>query len=257
MKKISRWAKRNPRSAQITIILSFIILNVLGYFIGRSLNDLGVMIPGAVLTGMILLCGIIILMYPKRGTNRNASSKNSEYYKRKTCEGLMATASFMMMICAANDPSVFWFTSTTANAVSHAPVVPHDSLSKKYKSPLAFAASLKNANGERLHGKEKRKLLKEQIRNIKQSEDLSKGAKAGLIALSILIAAGLLYIVMAIACDLSCTGNDAAAVAVLIGGTGLVVILLLLVLHSITRKKKKKEIPGPDEKSTDPKSAGN
>ena len=257
MKKISRWAKRNPHSAQITIIVSFIILNVLGYFIGRSLNDLGVMIPGAVLTGMILLCGSIILMYPKRGTNRNVSSKNSEYYKRKACEGLMATASFMMMICAANDPSVFWFTSTTANAVSHAPVVPHDSLSQKYKSPLAFAASLKNANGERLRGKERRKLLKEQIRNIKRSDDLSKGAKAGLIAISILIAAGLLYVVMAAACNLSCAGNDTAALLVAIGGTGLVVILLIIAIRSITRKKKKKELPDDDEKSTDTQSTGN
>lgn len=84
--------------------------------------------------------------------------------------------------------------------------------------------------------------MKEQIKSIKKDKDLSKGAKTALIILSVLVAAGLFYIVLGLSCSLSCGGSDAAAVIVLLGGTALTIFLLVLAIRAITGKKKKKKI---------------
>ena len=85
----------------------------------------------------------------------------------------------------------------------------------------------------------KKKILKEQIREIKKANDLSEGTKVLLIILSIVVAIGLLFLVAALACNLSCSGSDAVAVIVGIGGLALIIFLLIIAIRAITGKKKK------------------
>ena len=72
-------------------------------------------------------------------------------------------------------------------------------------------------------------------------------AKAGLIIVTIIAALGLLYLVAALACSLSCNGSDAAAVVVLILGLAAIIWGTIAVINRISRgpKKKKKESPAP------------
>jgi hypothetical protein len=60
--------------------------------------------------------------------------------------------------------------------------------------------------------------------------------------LSVVVAIGLIYLVAALACSLSCNGSDAAALIVGIGGAALVAFLLIIAIRAITGKKKKKVI---------------
>lgn len=68
---------------------------------------------------------------------------------------------------------------------------------------------------------------------------MSDGAKVALITLSVLAATGLLYIVAALACNLSCSGSEGAAVELMFGGVGLTVFFLLIAISAITGRKKK------------------
>lgn len=105
---------------------------------------------------------------------------------------------------------------------------------------------MKDANGKQLSWKERKKLLKAQVRAIKKADDLSNGAKVALIFLSALVALGLLFLVAALACDLSCSGSGAAAVLVGLAGTALIALLLVVVIRAILGKKRKKPKPGPE-----------
>ncbi|MGH2564923.1 MAG: hypothetical protein ACRDE5_10435, partial [Ginsengibacter sp.] len=115
-----------------------------------------------------------------------------------------------------------------------------DSIKKSYKSFSEFSASMKDKDGNQLKWKERRKLLKEQVREIKKSNELSKGDKIFLTILSVIIASGLLILVASLACNLSCNGSGAAAVAVGLGGAALIFFLFTLAMRGIHGKKKKK-----------------
>ncbi|MEI9943660.1 MAG: hypothetical protein WDN26_05510, partial [Chitinophagaceae bacterium] len=120
-------------------------------------------------------------------------------------------------------------------------LLPKDSTLSTYKNVAAFTASMKDENGKTLKWKERKKLLKAQVKEIKKSKELSNGAKAGLIILSSIIALGLLALILGLACDLSCSGADGLAILVGVGGTALIVFLLVLTIRSITGKKRKRK----------------
>jgi len=65
--------------------------------------------------------------------------------------------------------------------------------------------------------------------------------KALLIALTIIGAVGLLYLVAALACTLACNGSDAAAVIVAILGAAAVIWLTVVIIQRISRGPKKEE----------------
>jgi hypothetical protein len=113
---------------------------------------------------------------------------------------------------------------------------------KPYKSIGEFNKSIKDEKGKLLKWKERRKLLKAQIQGIKSSSDLTPTAKTLLTILSVIVAIGLLYLVAALSCSLSCNGSDAAAVLVGVGGTALVIFLVIIVIRGIYGKHKKKKL---------------
>jgi len=145
-----------------------------------------------------------------------------------------------MIVYFSNRPSeIFNYSTPLHAALPVSTNLPSDSTLKAYKTIEAFTASLKDETGKTLKWKEKKKLLKEQIRAIKKADDMATGAKVGLIILSVLVALGLLYLVAALACNLSCSGSAGAATAVMIGGAGLTVFLLIIVIRGILGRKKK------------------
>jgi hypothetical protein len=118
-----------------------------------------------------------------------------------------------------------------------------DSISKNYKSIKDLNASMQDENGNMLKWKERKKLLKHQIREIKKANDPSKGEKVLLVILSILVALGLLYLVAALSCSIACSGSEAIALLVAIGGTAGVILLLIFVIRAIYGKRRKKKEP--------------
>jgi hypothetical protein len=70
----------------------------------------------------------------------------------------------------------------------------------------------------------------------KVTGDKKAGDNAGLIILAIVGALGLLILVGALACNISCNGGTGGAIAVALLGTAAVVIGLIAVIRSIKRK---------------------
>jgi hypothetical protein len=139
-----------------------------------------------------------------------------------------------------SDTKIF---STLGAVIPANSTLPDDSTVKTYKSFTAFSESLKDETGKSLKWKEKKKLLKEQVKGIQKAADLSPEGKIALIILSVLVALGLILLVAALACSLSCGGSSGAAILVGLGGTGLVILLLTLAIKGINGKKKKEEKP--------------
>ena len=170
----------------------------------------------------------------------------SRYVRQKTCDILLAGSTYLMIVYLDNHKEIlFRYTLPFNRAMASNIILPKDSTVKTYKSIAAFSASMKDANGNYLKWKERKKLLKEQVRAIKNSKDPSNGGKAVLIILSVLVALLLIGLIASLACSIACGGSDALAVIVVLGGTALVIWLLIRVIRNINRKKIKEPEKAP------------
>lgn len=240
MKKISFWAREHKWLSRILIVLGFVALNATGIVTGILLKDIGVVLSSIVFLLFIIFYLFGILIYPLRSQTRR-SAGNRFYKKQKTADVILAASAFFMIVYLSNRPdSLFRFeTLRSMGAISSS--LPKDSTATTYKSITAFSASLKDKDGKILKWKEKKKLLKEQVRGIKKAKDVSEGGKVGLIILSVVVALGLVYLLGALSCSLSCNGSDAAALLVGVGGLALIIFLLVITIKAINHKNKKQK----------------
>ncbi|MEO6613596.1 MAG: hypothetical protein ABIT05_12465 [Chitinophagaceae bacterium] len=248
MKKISGWAKDHKWSARIIIILSILTLNVLAIITGQLIRSLGLTIPIPLILLFVCLYAIGFVAYPSKALKGKTLSAAAFYTRQKSCDLLLAGATFFMIVGLATHPDrLFRYGQSLYATSASSSSLPGDSSIKTYKSIPAFIASMKDEKGNTLKWKERKKLLKEQVKAINRSAEPSQGAKTALIILSVIGALLLIYAVAALACSLSCGGSDALAIVVAIGGTALVVWLLIVVIRSITgNKKKKNKEPGKE-----------
>ncbi len=255
MKKLSLWGKNHKNPARIIIVTSFFLLTVLGIATGSLLTNAGISISTAAMFIFICIYFVGLLAYPAKSLKGKKLNAATFYIRQKTCDLLLAASTFCMIVFLANQPDKLFNYSTPLNAATPVkPVFPKDSVAKTYKTIAAFAASLKDETGKSLKWKEKKKLLKEQIRAIKKVDDKTKGEKTALIILSVVVALGLLALVLSLSCNLSCSGSEGAAVLVGVGGAALVIFLLAIAIKAITGKRKK---PKTEEiKPEDPSKMG-
>jgi short-subunit dehydrogenase len=240
MKQLSYWARNNKWKARLLIILSWIALTFLGIYIGTNLSNWGIQLPRVMLGIVITSFLLTVFLYPLQ-KQKGQKGNGPAYYRQKTFDLVLAVCSFSMVIYVSNNPDVLFQQSENLYAASSIPSsLPKDSSARSYKSNAEFSASLKDENGNPLKWKERKKLLKKQVKGIKSSRDLSGGEKFLLTFLACLAAAGLLYLVGALSCSLSCAGSEAAAIIVGIGGLGLVIFLLVITIRSIHGKNKRK-----------------
>jgi hypothetical protein len=239
MKKISTWGRQHKYAARIIIVLLFIVLTALGIITGSLSNALGIIISSWVFVITVGIYFIAVLIYPAQHLKKNRLSRAAFYVRQKTCDIGLAASTFVMIIYFANQPGrIFHYSQGVQSALGAELAAPKDS-TVKHKTVAVFSASMKDATGNNLKWKEKKKLLKAQIKAVRKS-DLSRGAKVALIILSVLVALGLLALIGALACELSCGGSEGAAILVLSLGSAAVLLLFLLVIKSITGKKRKK-----------------
>lgn len=251
MRKISLWAKNHKGPARFTFAISLLLLGGIAIITGVLLHEIAVLVSPGILLAFAGVYFAAAIAYPKRTEKKKNPVSPGFYRQQKTCDWLLAASTFCMVLYIGNQPAQLAI-STAPLQAAH-PVgtsVPTDSTIKTYKTIASFTASLKDENGKSLKWKEKKKLLKEQIRAVKKAGDLSKGAKVALIILSVLVALGLLFLVAALACDLSCGGSGFGAVLVALGGVGLTIFLFILALRAISGRKrqpkKTAEPPKPD-----------
>lgn len=232
-KQLSFWAREHKWSSRFIIVFSFIIMNMLGIITGLLFSDLNVIFSAWFILLSMFVFGITWLKYP-------AKRQNNTYAFRKTCDVVLISSTFLMFMYFGNrqvmpiSSSVFSASAVTSSSL------PKDS-TKTYKSLEEFKKSLQDENGKPLKFKERKKLLKQQIKAIKKDKTMSDGGKVGLIILCVLLALILAYGVAALSCSLSCSGSEGAAVVVAVLGLAGIALLTFFLIRSIVRKSRKEK----------------
>lgn len=240
MKKLSLWASRHKWPARIILVLSLQLLNLTGIVTGLLLKDMGLFLPSFTFLLVVFVYFATLFYYPKK-QEKHLYATGVFYFRQKTCDGLLAAAAFFMFLCISNDKTPFkTYFAGYGTVTASVPVVVKDSSFNAFRMLVTFAKSMKDEDGKMLKWKERKVLLKEQIKKIKQSGELSRSSKTILTILLILVAIGLIFAALGLACNLSCNGHDGAAVLVGVGGTVLIVFLVIVGIRAMYPGKRRK-----------------
>lgn len=233
IKQLSYWAREHKWSSRFIIVVSFIIMNVLGIITGLLFRDLDKVFSSWFLFTSILVFCITCIAYPNK-------IKINAYARRKTCDVVLIGSTFLMFMYFGNR-QVMPFDSSILSALAvNSFALPKDS-TKTYKSLEEFKKSLQDENGKPLKWKERKKLLKQQIKEIKKDKAMSAGGKTGLIILCVLLAVVLALGVAGLSCSLSCSGSEGAAVVVAVLGLTVVIFLTFIAIRGIVRKSRREK----------------
>ena len=239
MKKISYWAKNHTWQTRGIIVLIYILLNLTGIFIGKLLTDVSVTLPQPVLVSCLISTIILWSWYPVKNSGRTYSYSRS-YVRRKLFDFSLGLVTLLMIIYAGNHWQNLFIKTETAQASK---VIRISKDSSIYNNSLIqnFIKTIQNKDVSKLSEREKIRLIKQQIKTVKQDKETSKSNKTLLIILSVIVALGLLSGLAALSCSIACGGAEALAAIVMIAGTFLIIFLLVRTIKRISNPKLKKE----------------
>jgi small neutral amino acid transporter SnatA (MarC family) len=244
MRKLSFWAKRNPWKSRIIITVSHLLLMLLGWYTGKAIFAMNISLPAYLLVFFILYYLAAVFIYPSKEEKKRSNGRWI-YIKQKACDFSLAAAAYGMMICISNQPDSFLKNFQTVSGS----LIITSSPAEGKPTAAEILESLKCRDKSTLTHEEKRILKKEfkvQLKNYvvaKLKGNKAEGNKSLLIILAIIAAVGIVYLVAALACSLSCNGNEGAAILVLILGIAAIALGLYFVIRAINRGSKKKTEP--------------
>lgn len=229
MQKISYWASAHITAARVLIAAIKILLAVLAYYTGILLYKTQVVLFFEVWCGIaVMLMLAAIVFYP--GVKKGASKK-LYYMRQKTCDFMLPLSMVLIVIASANTADIV----TTNNSAYGSNI---------FKGTTAQEILNSGKSRASLTRKEKRILKREFFKQLKvyvvakATGNDAQAGNAGLILLAIIAMVGLLYLLTALVCNLSCAGSDAAAVLVGILGLAGIIWGFIAVLKAIKRKSK-------------------
>jgi hypothetical protein len=213
-RRISVWASLNPKTARWIIAGTQLAAGTAAFFGGASLHSEGIMFTDPVypLAGSSLLAAAIL--YPD-GLLSGPLFRRS-YLRAKIHEAAIFTSGTIMMACLGNqavpDPAVARY--ITERIPVHSVRLP-----------------------EEMRAATEHKVLTPAV-GPGQDPPARKG-KGWLVLLAVLVFAGLAYLLLALACSLSCAGAEAAAAVVGFGGGIALIAILVATIRGIYGKKRK------------------
>jgi len=235
MKNLSRLGKNNPHKTQLIIAIGKIIIAIESILVGCWIYFEDIQIPEIAFSIFAGIFIIVTFLYPHRSSKKGIFKY--AYAKQKVLDGILVLLGPILIIISINN---FTYNSDYAHTSSRpvATFVVHKTTTK----PKLFNQK-KNIKEQlcsfKKQVKAEMKILKSEYKKAKTKFGVTQ---VMLLLLTIAVFIVLGYLIIALGCSLSCSGNDAAAVLVVVGGGVGLVWLTIIVLKKIFRMSKK-EIP--------------
>ncbi len=238
MKNLSIWAKNNRVKALITTIILHVILGYYYFYAGALLFTEKIILPSI----MLYISGVLILVaytfYPIKYVKKGIFKSTFLREKKWQLVGMISTAIFMIFIGNQSTRLAF----SPQNSLQEYSVqqvaldIKKEAKEKKFKK-------IKNWKLIRKAKRQLRKRVKSNVRELKKIErGMTDFGKFLAIFFSVLVAIGLGILVLGVSCNLSCSGNEAFAAVVLIGGFILVIAGLIAVIRKIVLTKSREAV---------------
>lgn len=219
MKKASKWSAAHPNPARILIVMAHVLLAMGGIELGLFLFANDVRLPDGYGYLPLAIYLIAYVAYPYRQGRQG--QYNCSYTHRKALDGVLMGSLFCLWLTAGME------------LPERLRTVPSNASVRTAELPIAqgmLRATQQDASkaGRKIqrYGKQAVEQLAYRVqKRLEQFKGRSGWAVFGIIVLGIVLSMALIVLTMALSCNLSCSGNEVAAVLVLILGIGAVVAL--------------------------------
>lgn len=237
MKKISYWAKYNPRKSQAIITACHLSLIVLAFILSSLFKERGVILNTNIFYLCLISFLILAIFYPGR----------KQYAMRKTADFIFVILGFIQFCVLFNTDFMQKKSLTGLYAAS----IGTDSSLTRYKvGDFKYGSSEKIlAEYQQHHKKLNRRDQKILVKELKyQSRKMATKGPGngdntaeiiGIIALALLISMGIIFL----SCAIACGGAEVLAGLVLIAGLFVVIWLVVIRIKQVNRRAIKKEKP--------------
>lgn len=234
MKRLSLWAYHHKWTARLLIALCYIILNLVGFVVGDLLLSMEVQFSAWLVYLFTAVFLAAFILYPSR---REKHQYRNFYTWQKTCDGLLITTTFLLVIGAANlrQAAHSPFRLSTVQALVPSSVQPPKTATiEKKEHKRSFVQKVKSKLSKAVQA----------VRSYWKSRTTAE--KVLLIFLAVVLAAAALLGVLGLACNLSCAGNEGAALLVGVLGGALIIFLFARAIRGINRTyHKERDKPQP------------
>lgn len=234
MKKISRWAKAHPRQARLILVLAHVCIAFGSFTCGFLTYFADIAVPTWLPILLANCFFIAYFLYPQKDATEGWFKFS--YLRQKSHDFILSTSYALLIVAGLN----VWLFSNIDGSINQA-----------MASPVLTAQHLKPAGlDEKTTKKHKITDLKASFQELKTAIKTYKaeqkaannsagggGGKGWLIALTILGALVLGYIITALACGIACSGQEGLAYALLIAGWGGIIWLSIILIKKIARKQ--------------------
>ena len=200
---------------------------------GVQLNQAKLIVP---IYGCYAVAGTLLVtaIYFYPAANKTIAAKWINFRRRKACDLLLPLATAIVIIAAVNN----------ADVLTIYPAADGISFTKELTAEEIIGSG---KTAKELTQKEKKILKKEFYHQLKlYGKAIATGDKEALnkawkIILSIIVLVGLIYLLAALACTISCNGSEALAIVVFAAGlTGLIIgfVAIMKAIHRGPKPKK-------------------
>lgn len=224
MKPLSTWAYHHKWTARLLIVCCYLLLNIIGFLAGDLLLFMNTQVSAFFVYLITTIFLVALALYPSR---REKYRYGNFYVWQKTCDAVLITTTFLLIISAANlRQSVHTpFGRATVQAIVPSTAHPlKTTLIEKKEHKLSFIQKAKS------------KLFKavQAVRSYWKSRTTAE--KVLLIFLALVLAAAAIMGVLALSCNIACAGSEGAALLVALLGSALVIFLFVRAIRGINRK---------------------
>lgn len=233
MRKLSYWSRDHKQLARILIVTGYLILNVTGLFLGDLVHSISGTFNYAFILIPIILTMVGYFFYPD---NKNKNSYRNFYSTQKLNDGFLIMATFLFLVFAGNklNESTRWSQSVSALSI-HYPTAKN-------------SVQNKTVNTKPQSGTKAYKTFKQRLKALRKAYKESTKTEKILMIIGVVLLAGLAGSgVAALSCNLSCSGNEALAIVVLIIGIGGIIYGGYKLIQKITGGGKKTKVDEPLE----------
>jgi len=238
MKELSLWAQQHKWPARIILIFSHIALTLISIYWGFISFQKNIVINEAALYLLIIFYFLLYLLYPSGGKQHFFQNT---YKVRLLFHGAMAVCSVLLVVTYVNS-----LQHATHMNTATASVIKVRGTNPGYNNPEAERLVKGFQSGEiKKFSKSERRILKEELKyqfhsykKAKEAHQKKDATNAVIIILTIIGALIMLYLVAALSCSLSCNGNEAASVIVLVLGVAAIIFGCVAIGRSLKKKKK-------------------
>lgn len=232
MKSISFWAKNHKTASRVLIIVIYVLLNVIGIFLGDILFSMGIVLSPLFYAVAIVISILGLLIYPSR---KSRVSRKNFYFQQKSADIILLIATFIFIIYTGNS---FYNSDFKGSPIASASNSIYVSINHSSTTIMKRKVVVSKKHGD--------KKLKNVIREFrKKYKSSTKGQKTLYIIISAIVAAGLIMGVSALACNIACSGSEALAYIVLFLGLGGIIFGLVKIIQRINRGGPKKKTINP------------